>query len=89
MVAARINVRQADAALLKVGAVRRAVFAHRRHDQRRAAQEFERIGDIARAATKFAAQLGHIKRDIELVNLLRQDLVGKLAAKIHDAVKGE
>ena len=48
-----------------------------------------RLGLHARATAKLAAQLRHIKSDIELVDLLGQDLIGKLAAKVHDAVKGE
>ena len=53
------------------------------------AQQMQGIGDIAGAAAKFAPQLRHKERDIQFMDLIGQDLVGKFAAKIHDAVKGQ
>ena len=83
------DVRCADAFGVQVFGVICTVIAQCRDDLRLPAQQMQGVGDIARAATKFAPQLGHKKRDIQFMDLIGQDLVGKLAAKIHDAVKSQ
>ena len=55
------DVRAVDAAAIHPVAVRPEVVAHRAHRQRLAAQQVEVVGDVARAAAEFAAQIGHQK----------------------------
>ncbi len=70
---------------LRVG---REVVAHRRHDQRMAAQQLQVVGDVARAAAVFAAHLRHQEGDVEDVDLFGQDVVLELVLEHHDGVVG-
>ncbi len=69
--------------------VAEAVAADRGHHHRLAAEGGEVVGDVAGAAAEFAAQPGHQERDVQDVQLLRQDLVGEPAGKGGDAVERE
>ena len=89
-VAAVVHIDQTgvDAHFLKTIQIVPRIWAHSRHGQGIAAQKLEAIGGIARAAAVFFAHARHVKRHIELVNLIGQDLLGKVAAKTQDGVDG-
>lgn len=68
--------------------VRAGIVADRRHDQRIAAEEFQVVGDIPRAAAKDAPDIGNQEADVQDVNLVRQDAVLETVLKDHDVVVG-
>jgi hypothetical protein len=47
------------------------IIAHRRHDQRLAAKQFQVVRDIAGAAAELAPQVRHQERHIQDVQLIR------------------
>jgi len=69
--------------------VEAGVVANRRHDQRRAAEQLEVVGDVAGTAAVFAPHVGHQEGDVEDVDLLRQDVVLEAVLEHHDGVVGE
>ena len=69
--------------------IRTTIQAHCGHGQWCTAKLFECVGNIARASPKIATQRRHQKRDIENVQLIRQDLLTEPTLEIHDGVEGQ
>jgi hypothetical protein len=76
----------ANAVFFKPFPIRAKVSAHGRHRYRIIAEQFQIVGDVARAAAKFTAHFRNQERHIEDVHLVRQDVVLKLVRKHHDGV---
>jgi hypothetical protein len=62
------------------------VHPDRRHRQWFAAEQLEVVGDVARATAELAAHLRNEEGNIQDVDLVRQDMVGKPAIEHHDRV---
>ena len=77
----------ADAQVLQALQVVAAIVAQHGHGQGLTAQQLEAVGDVARASTKIAAQLRHQERDVQDVQLVGQDLLGKAPLEGHDGVE--
>ena len=83
------HIARLDAQSAHAAQVAGAILAHGGHGQGLAAKQLQAVGDVAGTATEIAAQRRHQERHVQDVQLLRQDLIGKLALKTHDGVKGE
>ena len=59
------------------------------HRQRRAAQQLQVVGDVARAAAELPPHLRHEERDVQDMDLVRQDVVLEAVLEDHDVVVGE
>ena len=60
------------------------VITDGRHGQRLAAEQLETIGDIAGATAEFAPHVGHQKRHVQDMYLVRQDVIPEAVTKHHD-----
>ena len=69
--------------------VRLIVVADGRHDQRIAAEHFQRIGDISGTTAKLPAHFGYQERHVQDVNLVGKDVVLEMPAEHHDGVVGD
>ncbi len=85
---AHVFLRQAEA-VEPVDIELRVDGADRRHDARVAAQQVQRITDVAGAAAEFTAHRRHEKADVQDMHLLGQDVFPKAAFEGHDVVVGE
>ena len=65
------------------------IDADRPHGQGITAQQFKVVSNISGAATKFPAQLRHQERNIQNVNLVRQDVIFEAVLEDHDVVVSE
>mgnify|MGYP007022272328 CR=1 FL=1 len=83
------DVTPADAVLVHPFGVRAEVLAHRAHGQRRAAEKLQAVGDVTSTAAELAAHGRHLKRDVQDVHLVGQDVVLEPVLKDHDGVVGE
>ena len=70
-------------------AVRTVVVAGRRHDDRRAAQRLQVVGDVAGAAAPLAAHRPDLERHRQHVDLVREDVPPETVGEHHDGVDGE
>jgi hypothetical protein len=78
-----------DAQTAQALAVNLKIIPYRRHDHWLARQQFHRVRDIAGATTKLPTHFRNQERDIQDVNLVRQDVISEMVVKDHDAVIGE
>ncbi len=69
--------------------VRFEVHANGTHRQRIAAEHFEIVSDVARAAAKLPAHPGRNETHIENMHLFGQDVIFELIFEHHDGVIGE
>ena len=83
------DVVEADAALLHVLAIRAEVLADRGERDRVVAEELEVVGDVAGAAAELAAHARYQERNVQDVDLVRQDVFLELVLEHHDGVVGE
>ncbi len=66
----------------------RPIVTHRRANDRRSAEQIQRVRDISRTAAKLAAHVFHEKRHIDLVRRARHDVLTKTPLKHTNRVKG-
>jgi hypothetical protein len=59
------------------------------HDGRLLAQQAQVVRDVARGSPELAAHVGHHERDVEDVDLVREDVLPELVGKHHDGVVGQ
>ena len=79
---------QPDAKASHAITIFRTVVANRSADYRRTTEQLQRVGDVARAAAKFAPHVLHQKRHADLVRRPRHDVLGKAPRKHANRVKG-
>ncbi len=82
------NLILADAPAVEPVRIRREVLAHGRHRQRIPAEQLQIVGDVRRAAAELPAKLGHEKRDVQDMYLVRQDVILERILEHHDVVIG-
>ena len=80
---------RASSQLVHAPQIGSGVVAHRRHDERIAAEQLQVVGDIAGAAAEFAPQLRYEEGHVQDVDLVRQDVVLEMAMEDHDVVVGD
>ena len=81
------HVAAADAECFQALEVVRPVAAQHRHGKRLAPQQLQAVGNIASAASKITPQRWHQERNVQDVQLVGQDLLGKAALESHDGVE--
>jgi len=81
-----LDVVEADAAGFEVLAVGAEVGADGGHRNRVAAQQLEVVGDVAGTAAELAPHARDQERDVQDVDLVRQDVVLELVGEHHDGV---
>ena len=83
------DVVQRDVELFEIRAIGAEVLPDGRHRNRMAAQQFQVVGDVARAAAELTAHARHQEGHVQDVHLVRQDVVLELVLEHHDGVVGE
>ncbi|MNS84620.1 hypothetical protein D3C72_1184530 [compost metagenome] len=78
-----------NAQLLQALQVGGAVLPHDADDARVAAQHFQAVGDIARAAAELRAHGWHEEGHVHLVQLVGQQRFAEAAGELHDGVGGK
>jgi len=66
-----------------------AITADRGHGQRCPAELLEAVGNVAGTTAEITPERWHQKRDIQYVQLIRQNLIGKAALEVHDGVESQ
>ncbi len=84
------NVIAAQAELLEPVEIRlRVERAYRPHDARIAAEQVQRVRDVARAAAEFAAHRRHQEAQVDEVHLVGQDVLAEPPLESHDGIVGD
>ncbi|MNS81620.1 hypothetical protein D3C72_1153340 [compost metagenome] len=78
-----------DLQLAQVFQVGLGIGADGGHHHRVAAEHFQRVGDVAGAAAELAAHAGHQERDVQHMDLVRQDVFAEASVERHDGVVGD
>ncbi|MCY1234028.1 hypothetical protein D9M72_465960 [compost metagenome] len=78
-----------DLQLAQVVQVGFGIGADGGHHHGIAAKHLQRVGDVAGAAAELAAHAGHQERDVQHVDLVRQDVFTEASVERHDGVVGD